>query len=321
MAAFVGSSFARHEPSAWPVEISVPSVEKRYYVNRNRRVKNIIRRPCAKPNFPPTPRSPLDGALPCPATPARRRLRACWPYGQPAGIPHPSVRRWTDLGRRSTSSPRRGHESTRRSSAQRKTSSLSEGRGRPRSLGAGEGVPSPLQSTGPAKLLLPPRHSLGTPASMSPAPSRCGDPKPTALFPAPPNPGTLSDFFSPIDTSAGTMHFFFRGAKNEALANQHHHAGSRSVHPSARLLSPTLCLLDSFQWRSKGEEAREIVENQLGWDITDFGGGHFDTLGLFLFTVRNGSQEEMRARRGKLLLREVDGGGSGSGHAHALPLE
>src|SRR5208282_814587 len=51
------------------------------------------------------------------------------------------------------------------------------------------------------------------------------------------------------------------------------------------------------EWRSKGEEAREIVENQLGWDITDFGSGRFETVGLFLFTVRNGSQDEMRAKR------------------------
>lgn len=42
-------------------------------------------------------------------------------------------------------------------------------------------------------------------------------------------------------------------------------------------------------WRAKGLEAREIVEQSLGWDITDFGGGDFDRLGLFLFTLRNGA--------------------------------
>ena len=59
------------------------------------------------------------------------------------------------------------------------------------------------------------------------------------------------------------------------------------------------------EWRTKGEEAREIVENQLGWDITDFGSGGFDTTGLFLFTVRNGSQDEMRAKRGKLYCEKL----------------
>ena len=59
------------------------------------------------------------------------------------------------------------------------------------------------------------------------------------------------------------------------------------------------------EWRAKGEETREIVANQLGWDITDFGGGEFGALGLFLFTVRNGSQDEMRAKRGKLYCEKL----------------
>ncbi len=41
-------------------------------------------------------------------------------------------------------------------------------------------------------------------------------------------------------------------------------------------------------WLRKGPEVCEIVENGLGWDITDFGLGDFDTTGLFLFTLRNG---------------------------------
>jgi hypothetical protein len=68
---------------------------------------------------------------------------------------------------------------------------------------------------------------------------------------------------------------------------------------------PPFAYWSAADWRSKGEEAREIVENQLGWDITDFGGGRFDSLGLFLFTVRNGSQEEMRAKRGKLYCEKL----------------
>jgi len=59
------------------------------------------------------------------------------------------------------------------------------------------------------------------------------------------------------------------------------------------------------EWTSKGEETREIVENQLGWDITDFGQGRYETCGLFLFTIRNGSHEEMQARRGKLYCEKL----------------
>ena len=41
-------------------------------------------------------------------------------------------------------------------------------------------------------------------------------------------------------------------------------------------------------WQGKGKECAEIVENMLGWDITDFGKGDFDATGLLLFTIRNG---------------------------------
>lgn len=58
-------------------------------------------------------------------------------------------------------------------------------------------------------------------------------------------------------------------------------------------------------WVTKGEEAREIVENQLGWDITDFGQGRYESYGLFLFTVRNGSLAEMRAKQGKLYCEKI----------------
>lgn len=58
-------------------------------------------------------------------------------------------------------------------------------------------------------------------------------------------------------------------------------------------------------WRTKGEEARDIVENQLGWDITDFGQGRYETCGLFLFTIRNGSLEELKAKRGKLYCEKL----------------
>jgi len=54
------------------------------------------------------------------------------------------------------------------------------------------------------------------------------------------------------------------------------------------------------QWSQQGEDAREIIENGLGWDITDFGSGDYSRTGLLLFTVRNGSAKEMQARLGKL---------------------
>ncbi|HPE77996.1 MAG TPA: D-lyxose/D-mannose family sugar isomerase [Draconibacterium sp.] len=41
-------------------------------------------------------------------------------------------------------------------------------------------------------------------------------------------------------------------------------------------------------WTNNKENAREIIDNMLGWDITDFGSGNFYKRGLFLFTIRNG---------------------------------
>lgn len=58
-------------------------------------------------------------------------------------------------------------------------------------------------------------------------------------------------------------------------------------------------------WRGKGEEAREIVEHGLGWDITDFGGGDYERLGLFLFTIRNGHPENLKSGRGKIYAEKL----------------
>ena len=41
-------------------------------------------------------------------------------------------------------------------------------------------------------------------------------------------------------------------------------------------------------WKNKGAECDEIRQCKLGWDITDFGLGAFDQIGLVVFTVRNG---------------------------------
>ncbi len=43
------------------------------------------------------------------------------------------------------------------------------------------------------------------------------------------------------------------------------------------------------EWKKAGEEDRELVDNMLGWDITDFGSGDFEKIGLTIFTFRNGN--------------------------------
>lgn len=58
-------------------------------------------------------------------------------------------------------------------------------------------------------------------------------------------------------------------------------------------------------WSQKGSEVAEIVENRLGWDITDFGLGHYEQTGLFLFTIRNGNPENWKTLRGKLYAEKL----------------
>lgn len=45
-------------------------------------------------------------------------------------------------------------------------------------------------------------------------------------------------------------------------------------------------------WKGKYETCSEIVDNMLGWDLTDFGSGKFHEQGLILFTIRNGNQKK-----------------------------
>lgn len=58
-------------------------------------------------------------------------------------------------------------------------------------------------------------------------------------------------------------------------------------------------------WASKGEEVREIVDRQLGWDITDFGSGDYERTGLFIFTIRNGDPARLASGGGKLYAEKI----------------
>jgi D-lyxose ketol-isomerase len=59
------------------------------------------------------------------------------------------------------------------------------------------------------------------------------------------------------------------------------------------------------EWQHKGLEAAEIVQNQMGWDITDFGHGDYQKTGLFMFTVRNGAQKDLQTGKGKLYCEKI----------------
>jgi D-lyxose ketol-isomerase len=46
------------------------------------------------------------------------------------------------------------------------------------------------------------------------------------------------------------------------------------------------------EWKGKYTLCSEIIDNKLGWDITDFGSGDFNKRGLSLFTIRNGNWDK-----------------------------
>ena len=67
--------------------------------------------------------------------------------------------------------------------------------------------------------------------------------------------------------------------------------GAREFMSQHQFALPAFGNWSPSEWQAKGPECREIVQAQLGWDITDFGSGDFARRGLLLFTVRNGILE------------------------------
>ncbi len=59
------------------------------------------------------------------------------------------------------------------------------------------------------------------------------------------------------------------------------------------------------QMRRATQEAPDIIARRLGWDVTDFGQGRFEDLGLFLFTVRNGNAADLAQGRGMLYAEKI----------------
>ncbi len=58
-------------------------------------------------------------------------------------------------------------------------------------------------------------------------------------------------------------------------------------------------------------DAQRIIDARMGWDITDYGLGKYDSMGLFLFTLRNGQLADLQGGGGmcyaeKLLISKRD---------------
>ena len=48
------------------------------------------------------------------------------------------------------------------------------------------------------------------------------------------------------------------------------------------------------EFTANATKARALIDARCGWDITDYGAGDFDTMGLFLFTLRNGRLADLK---------------------------
>jgi D-lyxose ketol-isomerase len=60
---------------------------------------------------------------------------------------------------------------------------------------------------------------------------------------------------------------------------------------SKQFILPPWAYWSVEDWKNNKDKAHEVIENMLGWDITDFGSGDFYKRGLFLFTLRNGKYQ------------------------------
>ena len=59
------------------------------------------------------------------------------------------------------------------------------------------------------------------------------------------------------------------------------------------------------EMKDRQDDIGNIVTAGLGWDVTDYGQGDFETLGLFLFTVRNGDAADLDRGRGMLYAEKI----------------
>ncbi len=70
-------------------------------------------------------------------------------------------------------------------------------------------------------------------------------------------------------------------------------------------LLPPFAYWTPEEMRTRRAEIGGIIDARLGWDITDYGQGKFRDLGLFLFTVRNGSEADLRRGGGMCYAEKI----------------
>ncbi|MEM9852830.1 MAG: D-lyxose/D-mannose family sugar isomerase [Pseudomonadota bacterium] len=90
-----------------------------------------------------------------------------------------------------------------------------------------------------------------------------------------------------------------RSTVNEIITESDAFIRSHGVH------LPPFAYLSPAELKTHVAGAPSIRDRFLGWDITDYGEGTFEELGLFLFTTRNGLQSNIGRGAGMLYAEKV----------------
>jgi D-lyxose ketol-isomerase len=72
---------------------------------------------------------------------------------------------------------------------------------------------------------------------------------------------------------------------------------AKEIFAKNNFVLPPWAYFSPEEWNQKGTEYDEIRDNMLGWDVTDFGLGHYEKTGLLLFTIRNGNYHKSDNRK------------------------
>ncbi|MCD7059525.1 D-lyxose/D-mannose family sugar isomerase [Pelagibacterium xiamenense] len=70
-------------------------------------------------------------------------------------------------------------------------------------------------------------------------------------------------------------------------------------------IMPPFAYFSPGEMKDRQADIQNILKAGLGWDVTDYGQGDFDNLGLFLFTVRNGDAADLTRGRGMLYAEKI----------------
>ncbi|WP_293448470.1 D-lyxose/D-mannose family sugar isomerase [Planktotalea sp.] len=78
-----------------------------------------------------------------------------------------------------------------------------------------------------------------------------------------------------------------------------------------RFTMPPFAYWTPNEFKARKESAKNVIDARCGWDISDYGAGNYDQMGLFLFTLRNGRLADLQRGGGmcyaeKLLISKQD---------------